>query len=285
MTVKYTLNFRAKDGGTWEEEYWSNAASVSGIGVVGLASINKRLAFLDSNSILTTIRAADDTALRVTKFQDVEKSGQSIILGGLTPSDTAMVVEVSSGQAPISTRRIWIRGTNSSMWAIDVNGVETFGGGIAGKIQAWIGDRASQGWGIKRLKKVRLVPPNVTAVTVVDGSANPGHSVVTTIGNHGLAVGDTCIMYRQSTKDLPALRGFWVVEASPTPTTFIIPYRTPRDGGPIPAGGVVRKAEFDVVQTFDPTTVRLLHIYHHDTKDAFFGSRGNRRAARIRHSP
>jgi hypothetical protein len=289
VTIKYTLNFRSVDGGAWSEDYWSNFASVATIGQVGAAAVNKRLAFLSPTCIWEDIRAADDTGLRVTKYQDVNKQGSFITLTVPGPdqlaSDVAIVLEISSAQPPISTRRLWCRGLNDAFFTINPQGVQTLQNGVLGLIVSWIKDRVGQGWGIKRLAKTRLVPPAVTPVTTVDGSITLGHTLVTCLAPHNLANGDECIMYRQSKKDLPGLAGHWIVEAPITQTTFYVPYTTPGNKGPIQAGGIVRKAVYDPVQLFDPNSVRLLHVYHHDTRDAFFGSRGNRRASRLRRSP
>jgi hypothetical protein len=293
VTVKATINFTSPDGGQWSEDYFINAMSASSVAFLDDNAIGLRLLCLADNATMRHIRYATVGASRDVNDQDVEQKGQrTTSTQGPAPSDWAVVYKIKTGPAPPATRKLWLRGLAAKDLSVRADGLDVVNAGLTSALNDWLANIGGKSWGIRRLTPTKLVPPNVAYISSVDGSVTPGISLITTTTPHGLAAGSNAIIYRTSTKDLPGLRGAWPVITIPTPTTFTVAYRTPRDQGPIAAGGFVRNGVYDNVVPFTrfpgllaggPATV--LHIAHHDTKDVFFGSRGAKRAAKTRHSP
>lgn len=287
--AKLIVQFLGSNGEEWAEEYWSNLSSPL-VAVLDDATINLRLKFLAAPHKITRLRWVMSNASRLGKQQDVFKPGLRVDTtstgASYMPCDTALVYKLYGSAG--GSRHLWVRGLTEDCFSIGAGGKPVTDAGIDRAIRAWIKALGTLGYGIRALNSVPLRPPNVVPISSVDGSAG-GSSVVTCGGPHGLAVGDEVILYRTSDKDLPRLRGHWFVGAlGTTPATqFVIPYQTPRSAGPVPATGLVRKAEYGATQAFigDATNVKFQHVGHHDTREKVFGSRGRSPAKRLRATP
>jgi hypothetical protein len=289
--VKAIFEFLGQDGDTWTEDWWTNAGSVSGVTGTPKDILNARLALLADAHEFTRVRWVQDDAARAAVPEDVFLPGENPTGStGLAPVGLAAVIGLRLTDG--STRHWWLRGLRDNDFVIDAQGNQGFWAGYSAKLSTFVAALANNTWGVRRMDPVKLRPPNVTNIVSVDGSTTPGMSLVTCATPHLLKIPSEIKIYRTNNKDLPSLQGHWFVAAlGSLPTTFLIPYRTPRDEGPIWTAGFIRTATYSTVTPFSapdssklPITPRLLHIAHHDTKTALFGSRGARHAQRLRQS-
>lgn len=289
--VKATFEFLGVDGETWGEDWWTNLSGVGSFRGTPETILASRLALLSTPHKLARVRYVQDDATRLTAVEDVFRNGTRIpTSAGISPSDLSLTI--SLGLADGTSRKWWCRGVADSDWGVGITGKHIIAGGFPANLATFVNALATASWGVRRLTRVPLRPPNVTYMLTVDGKTTPGMSLVTCVAAHNLLVGDEVIIYRTSEKDLPRLRGHWrVAGLTSLATQFYVNYRTPLDTGPIPAGGFVRKATYAGVVSFAqantatvPPNPRLLHVAHHDTKEALFGSRGARRAKQLRQS-
>jgi len=284
VPTRAIFEFTGPSGESWSEDFWTNQSVSGGPPVLPPAMVTARLQMLSPYNVWRRVRWVSTDALRLTVITDIQQSGTfPDAVYGSAPRDLAVIMRLQCDGG--ASRLWWCRGGNLGDWTITGAGIHAFAGGFRARARAFITQMKLAGWGVRRLHATRLVVPNVTNLQSVDGATSPGLAIVSTAGAHGLATGDEVIIYRTSLKDLPGLRGHWTVSTVPTASSFSIPYRVPRDLGPVVTAGFVRKAVYDAILPFQDILPTLQHIGHHDTKETVFGSRGERRAARLRQSP
>jgi hypothetical protein len=294
--VRAIFTYLGVDGETWSDEWWTNLTGVTGFTGTPANILSARLACLATCHKLVRIEYVEDSASRLTVREDIFQQGTRVIPPtGISPTDLALVLSLRLADG--TSRKWWCRGIGDQDWSVSASGNHLLAAAFAPKINSFILQMSVANWGVRRLTRVPLRPPNVVYLSSVNGQTNPGMSLVTCAAPHLFSLGDEIIVYRTNEKDLPHLRGHWRVAGLTNLTTglalpanqFYVSYRTPLDQGPIPCGGFVRKAVYAGIVSFalpssQPALLnpKLLHVAHHDTKESIFGSRGARRATRSR---
>jgi hypothetical protein len=279
-------SFQGTPAGTWSEVYYSEVGTLAIAANFAEDFYIRRLNMLHPVNTWTKIRVSDIANPRATALVNVNRKGLSTVGALEKPAngDEAAVIRLTSTVVP-ARRQLWLRGLAES----DVARDSSTGVGIASpeflaKLNAFIAGLAltSNNYVILSRKHVGEVGVIKGMITSVDGQTTPGRTIITTDVPTGVVAQSRVIIARTSKKDFPALNGIHTVTAV-AGNTFTIPYRTPQDIKVMEiTGAYAFKLEYKTGASINAAASGFAYMGSRRSKNVFTGSRGARRAARLR---
>lgn len=278
---KVTWKFQSASGSTWNEVYLCNTSNISEAVKVKLALQTARLGMLHKTNRWLEVRASQLDAQRITGSRVVNLAGGAPGVGGPDIAGTSATCKMSTTGGV--SRRLWLRGLADDFVSKDPDtGRDTPSPVFAGLLQVFFTALAAEPYGARRLrpKGAGLLLNN--KITKVDGSAKNGIAIITLKDAQNYPYPGRVVIGGASKKDLPALNGHYNLLATPVGNTVQISYQTP-SGSVVEGGnGYLRQEDYDTWTAFDPALCSFAYFGTRVTKNFFTGTRGARRAARIR---
>jgi hypothetical protein len=290
-TFKVVLEFAESNGATFNEVYYRDAATIADAGLIPSAVISARLRLLNYLNKLLRARVSSTDTQGVTATTPINLPGTNTDApGGSTlvgirqkplPAGAAVVC-VMSGSAG-GSRRLWLRGANQGDYERDEDsGQDAFDPNFRKNFTAFAKTLSAAGFGIRLLGRANPVNNPKRKITVVNGVAADGTSLVTTDGLVALDLRQRLIITQASIKDLPGLNGHWQVLAAGGPP-YKIAYRTPNNANVAGVNlGYAHAELYSAVSTFNSLLCVPDHMGTRTTKNPLTRSRGARRAVRVR---
>lgn len=281
-TFKTVWVFSESNGSTFSEVWYKEGSGGSPTSVVDPASpsVFTRLTFLHKLNTLVRIRVSQVGQQRNTLNVLINKAGTSPQTGGPAPAGDAVVVNVAGLNG--GSRKWWMRGNALGDFARDnISGVDAPPAGLTNQIKGHMINLNADGYGILRLTPINNPATQIFKVTIADGSLVMGQTVLTAPGGPVVQLGATVILSKFSPKDLPRLNGKFTVLAF-TGTTVTIAYTTPGNAKVNTLTGSLKVQAYDPTHVVDPARSGFDHFGTRSTKSPLFGSRGAKRAQRIR---
>ncbi len=285
-TFRVTWNFREIQGSSFNEVYYVDATNAAAATTAIPTLLSSRLALLYPGHTLRAIRAAQVDANRVTSTKPINLKGTAKALTvQVDPSIAGAAAVISLAGATGGSRKLWMRGLFDDFINIDsATGADAPLAGFIDALQTWFKALALANYGVRQVAGQSIGPLTNLKILRVDGTAGVGTSVITCAGPPLYAPGARVIIGGASKKDLPALNGRWQLIGGITANTFVIPYQTPQ--GLLVNGGnaKVRLEQYNAVVPFLAANCGFSYFTTRSTKNPTTGSRGARRAVRIRTS-
>lgn len=211
--------------------------------------------------------------------------------GGPANTDEAAVIKLACQSNPpgtSSSRFIWIRGVPEGAVSRDATtGLDQMDAQWRGRMQQWFVDLRAANYGMwpRTRSLIGGGAPRFYIKTVV---GNPGQdtTVLSFEGNVAHPVGTLIQINGNNPKQLPGMRGQFVVTASAgvvppgTTSTITVRYRCAQDNPP--ASGyfyLLLRPTFAIV---NPATCSFAYLGSRQTKKPLTGSRGRKSAVRLR---
>lgn len=287
---KEVWSFVSTPGGTWNEVYYVSSPSIVDATKFTPAFKAKRLALADQLTTWRKVRISDVTG--TVKPVLVTINGKGTAAGELPEDatfgpanvDEAVVLNLASITRP-AKRKLWMRGVPEMVARRSPTTGETilredFRMGINEFVDAL----NTTGYVILVSKPIGVDGIVRSDVTNINGTAATGQSVVTFAPAAAYQVGQRVIFKKASPKALPGLNGPYTVRAV-TPNSITIDYRTPFDLEIDDA----QMGFFHRLDYFDDAVIAKSPLSGFDylgsrrSKNERTGSRGARRAVRLRH--
>lgn len=282
--IKAVFKFSGPGGSQWTEILYTSGTFTPQNDPIPVSVRIARLAFLDDQSMLRSIRYSNpDARDRASAIQEYNVAGT--YNGG---TEQAAIPEVSlvytmSSVTPLGNRKIHFHGLNELQY--DVN-IQT--GNVAVKqavkdlVNQFMSEYVNSGGVIRLLTRNVTIGSGLSHVTSVkEDLDNPQNSIVTTKENHGIVLGDMVRIRGASKKSAPGLNGTYMALAF-TAKTITINYTAPSDVTLFSGGCFLR------LNTYVANAAVANWSYHsvvgRKVKGSFFGSRGARSGNKLRHS-
>lgn len=282
-TFRHTLTFVGPNGSRWNEVYYQEADNVQSAALTARFA-SARLALLAQPSKLRTNRIAQVDQPRVTRQVTYNLNGTG---GGsfTTPAPETSAIVLGLTSAAGGSRKLWMRGLPSNYINIDqASGQDRPSSVVIGLIGTFIQEAANAKLGIRKIAGISPGPTSPIKILTVDGSRKDGTSDVTLAAAPGYPFPARVSIGGASKKDLPNLNGQWSLVKAVNLAVVTIPYQTPQGLVVVGGNAHMRQAVYPGVNVFDPNNSGFDHYGSHATRQSDFGSRGARRAARLRTS-
>jgi hypothetical protein len=279
-TFKTVWQFVESNGSTFSEIWYKDGTSISTIVDPASQSVQRRLGFLHPLNSLVRIRVSQVGTLRNTQNVLINKAGQAIGTLGPLPAGAAIVSQVAGVGG--GSRKWWMRGNAKDDYARDpVTGVDKPNAGFLQLLQSMFNALNTDAYGILRLTPLANPAVQVSSITQADGKTTPGKTVLTLNQALPVVAGAQVIISRVNAKELPRLNGRFTVISVVGPT-ITINYATPSNTIVPILNGFIKAVAFDTTHLVDPARSGFDHMGTRTSKSPLSGSRGAKRAGRIR---
>jgi hypothetical protein len=279
-TFKTVWQFVENNGATFSEIWYKDGGSITTIVDPNSLSIQTRLNFLHPLNTLVRIRVSQLGVLRNTVNVLINRAGQGPFPQQPLPVGAAMVCQVAGIGG--GSRKWWMRGNSKTDYSRNsINGVDQPAQGFLQNLAAMFTALNGDGYGILRLTPIANPAVQISKITQADGKTTPGSTVLTLNQALPVIAGATVIISRVNPKELPRLNGRFTVLAV-VGNTLTINYATPQNQIVPILQGFIKQAVFDATHLVDPTRSGFDHLGTRTSKNPLSGSRGAKRAARIR---
>jgi hypothetical protein len=284
-TFRVAFNFSEPPNKGWTEVYYDTNTSINNINTFDPLFFNLAM---QSRHQLCTLRRVRITQLggnRISQIVPVNIQGQAPGLpandAGPDVASTAAVCLLTSS-APISSRRVWMRGLPDDYVERDqFSGVDTPTARGLQSINQWINLLALNAYQIQSLTPLGAEPLVMHNITAVSGTIGAGVCTLTTDGVIAPPANSRIIVYRMSPKFFPGLNGHWSV-LSATPTSIVIRYNLVYTPPTLAQPGKYRPETYQYGAIAGTPASGFSHFGSRDTGPGFSSGRGRRRAVRLR---
>lgn len=281
MIFKEIFHFKTVTGATWNEVYYQNTGTLAEAARFTPSFRSRRLDCLSALCTWEKVTVVALTDPSIHTLTEIGRKGNNI--GRPANIGEAAVITLSSSAQP-GSRKLWMRGLLESSVSRNADtGQDEVSTDFANCLKWWI--RALKAGGFIVLAKKRNGAGGILKVDVtnVDGTASDGTSIVTTKVPALLGTGNMVTMMSMDPKQFPGLNGSYRV-LNVSGNTFTIKYRTVGDQAWDAAKGHAMKLDYYDTATIDPDISGFSYLGIRQTKNVVTGSRGAKRAARIRAS-
>jgi hypothetical protein len=285
---KRTLKFIDVNGSTFEEVYYSTNASVAEAITQGAGVYQARLALLATVNTLLKDVISDVATPRNTGRRTINLPGLLAVpivnnAPDLAPPGAAMVINLVGTNG--GSRFLWMRGGVGTDFTLSSSGRPNPTPSWLTNLGLFLTALNARGWGLRRIDTTTTNPPH--PIIKVDGSVNPGQSVLTMATSiAGVAAGSRITIGGMDKKVFPALNGQFTVITVATSGTgaqlITIAYATAQNASINALQGKARLATYQTVSPVDPLNSKFVYPGTRITRNPFSNSRGARRAARLR---
>lgn len=286
---KEVWNFRSNTGGTWSDVFYSEAAALADAANFGNAFINKRLALLHPLNTFTKIRVSEDQNPRVSTIVNINRKGTGNY--GIDPDNPpgpsnlgeAAVVTLASS-AVAASRKWWLRGMpENGVSRLNETGEDYLAPKFAEALDSFLNTiaRPNTTYIVHKISPAGQNQVVSVDVTRVDGSAANGFSILTCTAPPLVIQGNQIILSQFNPKDFPGLNGTFTVKAV-NGNNVTIPYVTPESANLIPLTGKAKKRVVVPGAKLTRSLCGFSFLGTRQTKNPATGSRGAKRAVRIR---
>jgi len=270
--------------GTWGETWYRNAATLNDAANVPAILIGKRSDLLNTFTELVKIRTSAMALPRASKVVTYGQFGAGLANKADTDAafDFESVIYRIGAKNTAGTRAITLRGMpEQATYRDPLNGATVLLPEFRAKADSFIINLCDSLYALLAYKRIGQDGLTQTRVISVDSQAADGTSIITTAAASGLASGDYAFFTKFSQKTFPGLKGQFNVRVT-SPTTFLINYSTPGHRLFLPNTGFVHQAIPIADAQLDKDNFYFSHTGQRQTKNARTGSRGARRAPRLR---
>lgn len=276
---KEVWQFRSSTA-TWSDVYYSVNSDISAATVFPQNFLNSRLKLLSPSNVLQKIRVSDIKNPRVSAVININQNGLS---SGTVPSNfTESVTCTLVSPNPPASRKLWLRGTTEGAAFRNAAGTQdVLEPQFANDLKAWFGSLNVNNYIV--LKQIPVGQPGIVQqrILVADGAAGDGTTVLNMAANIFVVAGDTIIVSQTPQKDVPGLKGKFLVREV-VGNNIKINYSTP-DNRTIPlTSGLAKKLAYYENAVISRTRSAFAFLGGRQTKNAASGSRGARSAKRVR---
>jgi hypothetical protein len=274
--------FTAPQGSRWNELYYFTGNSPTDAAIVpqgnGTAA---RLNMLTPSCVLRSVTSTDVANPRsVTRWTLNWLGTYPVALAAGSAPETSLVCNLVGVSG--STRKLWMRGVPAQeVETSPSSGISLFSARFQSYFRSMITNFAASGRGIRK-----LTPTLKYTITSIAAGPATGQTVITynpasQTTPPSFAVGSMIIIRKTDPKQLPALKGSFTIIAVGS-NTITVPYQLPYSTVVTGNLGYVRQQAYNSVDIFNPVACSLAYWGSHATKVFTQGSRGARRAPRIR---
>lgn len=280
---KQVWQFGDVNGATFSETHYITSENASAAANMDTELVTARLNMLDVLFTLQRIRSTNingsrDTGNRQYGLKGLDHRLEADIAS--YPASTAAVMTLTGATG--GSRRWWIRGLNEDqIYRADDSGEAIMSKKFTGWLIKFVGLAASRGMGLRRLTPTPNTPENYRPIVGIAPDTSGQRTVLTLASSPGWPSPQEIIIYKVNQKDYAGLNGKFMAVTT-VDRAVTINYKCP----PLPASpvisGTARKAEYAGVSVYAANGVGLHHFGDHQTRSPLFGSRGAKRAARLR---
>lgn len=284
--IKHTWIFFGPRSEQWSETWYVIAPSArESLNIYGNALLNSRLAFLHPQCSLRMIRAANVNGLRDTDQYLLNLPGQRTVpadaAGGSIDVTAVTAIWELQGISG-SRRKIFFRGlADDDVKRSLVNGQDNPPATLLDPVKAFLEKASANNFSLRSRQGPEAPNAGYRLASGVDGSNNPGRSVVGVENTVGLAIGDRVTLSSFNEKNLPGINAEFTI-LSQAPLSITIGYSTPGFQNFPGVTGRVRKVAWNPLDRVSPAECAFDRYGTRQTKASFFGSRGAKFAQRRR---
>lgn len=276
---KEVWSFSSPGGYTWNEVYYSEDDDITQAANFPPSFINSRLMLLQKLATWKKVRISDVLNPRVTVIKVIKQKG--LLIDDPENGAEAAVFQLSSTTTP-ATRKLWLRGlAQGSLFRSPTTGEWEISPAFATNSKAFIGKLASNRYLVR--SQTRDGQGGIVRVRVktVDGTAANGITTITTDVASGVSTGDLVTFTQMDGKLFPGLKGIFKA-LSGAGLTFTIPYVVAGNQTLTATKGKAMKVTYRTGTTINAAASGFLYGTSRDTKNSDSGSRGAKRATRVR---
>lgn len=276
-------SFRGLGGNTWNEVHYSTAASLEAAAAFTPSFIKRRTDLLHPVNVWTKVRITQVTDPAVHTLANINAQGTwPGDEAPANPAEAAVVRLASSTRA--GSRFLWLRGIPESgiFWS-ETTGQSQITPTFRGVITAFI-NRIGSGTGSYAIKvKKKGIGNGIvkTRILEVDGTPANGTSILTVKDAPLVVAGDYIEITKAEPKLFPGLRGPFKVLAA-AGVTITIQYSVPQNEKIKSDKAYSAKLAYWEDATINPAISGFAFGGSRKTKNASIGSRGAKRAQRLR---
>jgi hypothetical protein len=279
-SFKTVWQFIESNGSTFSEVWYKDAQTISTVVDPNSTSVKTRLTFLHPLNTLVRIRVSQVLTLRNTQNVLISLNGSAPGTQGPLPAGASLVLNVAGVGG--GSKKWWMRGNAKDDYTRDaVTGKDSPNPQFIAQMKVMFGALAQDGYGILRQTPIANPATQIAKVTNVDGMTSPGNTILTTSINLNVQAGQQVVLTRFNPKDWPRLNGRFTVLAAAA-NSITINYTTPNNSKAPVNSGFAKALVFDATHVVDPTKSGFDHMGTRTSKSPLFGSRGAKRAQRIR---
>lgn len=287
---KEVWQYESKPSGFWSEVFHSSSSDITAAARFTPGELTKRLVLLDDSNKLRKIRVSSV----LPPFRSLEfpvnrlgSLGKGVVVEGGGPAnlDEAAVVRLVSSARP-SKRNWWMRGlSEEDVFRVAVTGETHLFPGFLERLNGFLQFLAANNYVVLTRKKDGEGGVIKRQLLSVDGTAGDGTSVLTFPASPGVAAGDRLEIRQANPKLLPGLNGPFEVlgRQGDDPLKPIVRYRTPADALITQTLAYALKIEYWDDAVINAALSGFAYLGSRRSKNVSTGSRGARKAIRLRH--
>jgi len=279
---KEIWSFSSSNSGTWSEVWYEEAGSIDIASSFSTGLLNARLRLASELTVLEKIRVSQVDSPRVSVVKPVNLSGL-VLTSQFKPLDDSWAIIVTlSSSAVAATRKWWLRGCGSQVTRDETTGRTIYSPDLVANMKSWLNFCKAANFVVLKITPIGQGGVVKVRATLANGTAGNGTTTITTQDAHGLLKDNIVAITQANKKELAGLNGRFRVLEVPTPTTFVVQYRTPENASVAMATGYARKIAFLTGAVINPNISGISFVGSRKTKNVSTGSRGARSAQRIR---